>query len=246
MKRRSAISVSVLVLSSVGLPACGERSGSVPDVPAEELSAQVAELDGIHEIMRPLWHDAYPARDFEAIRDMAPKFEEKLVALDAVELPGILRDKQEEWDAGKQRIMEAYAGLLAAVESGNEEEMLGLTETFHMVYEGLVRVIRPVVPELETFHQHLYGLYHYYGPGYDLEKIRTAAAGLAESIGPLETAELPSRVADRQGQFSDAVSTLAREVSALQESLEDPDRTTVEAAIEAVHSAYTIVEQVFD
>jgi hypothetical protein len=135
---------------------------------------------------------------------------------------------------------------MAAVESGNEEEMLGLTEAFHMTYEGLVRVIRPVVPELEVFHQHLYGLYHYYGPGYDLEKIRTAAAGLAESVGPLQAAELPTRVAGRQGQFLDAVSSLAREVTNLQAALEDPNRASVEGAIEGVHSAYSIVEQVFN
>lgn len=246
MTRRSGITVAALALVTLGLSACGQRSGSVPEVPAEELSAQLAELDGIHEIMRPLWHDAFPARDFDAIREMAPQFEEKLVALDAVQLPGILRDKQEGWDAGKQRLMETYRGFMAAVESGNEEEMLGLTETFHMTYEGLVRVIRPVVPELEVFHQHLYGLYHYYGPGYDLEKIRIATADLAESVGPLQAAELPARVADRQAQFLDAVSSLAREVTTLQDALVDPNRATVEGAIEAVHTAYTIVEQVFN
>jgi hypothetical protein len=84
MTRRSGITVAALALVTLGLSACGQRSGSVPEVPAEELSAQVAELDGIHEIMRPLWHDAFPARDFDAIREMAPQFEEKLVALDAV------------------------------------------------------------------------------------------------------------------------------------------------------------------
>ena len=46
-----------------------------------------------------------------------------------------------------------------------------------MIYEGLVRIIRPPLPELEAVHQHLYGLYHYYGPGYDLEKIRERSHG---------------------------------------------------------------------
>jgi len=228
------------------LQACGgDRPGSVPEVPEAELTAQVAELEAIHEVMQPVWHDAFPARDFDAMREAVPEFETRLAALDAVRLPGILQDKQARWDEQKQLLMSSFEGLKEAAEAEDEDRILAYTEAFHMNYEGMVRIIRPVVPELEAFHQHLYGVYHYYGPGYDLEKIQRAADAMAEAIGPLHAAQLPARLAEHQEHFQAAVANLGEKVTALQAVLENPGRADVEAAIEAVHAAYEGVEGIF-
>ena len=103
-----------------------------------------------------------------------------------------------------------------------------------------------MVPELETFHQHLYGLYHYYGPGYDLEKIQRAADAMAADVPPLQAAQLPSRLEDRQKTFEASVAELGNQVAALLLVLQDPSREEVDAAIEAVHDAYEAVEGIFD
>jgi len=241
-KRVYILTITILLL----LAACTEQSGSVPEVPASELTADVPELDAVHDIMRPLWHDAFPAQDFAAIQEMVPQFEPLLAALDAVDLPGIMREKQAGWDEGKQRLMESFDGLTEAANTGNEAEMLTFAEAFHGNYEGLVRIIRPVVPELEAFHQHLYGLYHYYGPGYDLERIRQAAQEMAAAIPPLQGAQIPDRLSDHQAHFEMVVEALGESVGALMASLQDPLKAEVEAAIETVHDAYGEVEAIFD
>ena len=232
--------------STLLVSACKEESGSVPEVPASELAAEVQELDAIHEIMVPLWHEAFPAQDFAAIQAAVPEFEAGLTALSEAELPGILQDKQAEWDSQKQLLMETYDGLKAAVDAGDQDQMLAYTEAFHMNYEGMVRIVRPVSPELATFHQHLYGLYHYYGPGYDLEKIGSAATEMAAAIAPLQAVELPARLADHQSHYEMVVTELGEAVGSLISALDDPDRATVEAAIEAVHAAYSEVEGIYD
>jgi len=242
----SRVSLSALAGLLLLLPACGdERPGSVPEVPEAEVTARVAELEAVHEVMHPVWHEAFPARDFAAIREAVPEFEARLAALDAVQLPGILQDKRVRWNEQKQNLMTAFKELKDAAEAEDEDRMLAYTEAFHMHYEGMVRIIRPVVPELEVFHQHLYGLYHYYGPGYDLEKIRGAADAMAEAIPPLHAAQLPARLAEHQAHFESAVATLGERVAALQAALVDPSRASVEAAIEAVHAAYEGVEGIF-
>jgi hypothetical protein len=228
------------------LPACGEKSGSVPEVPAAELAADVPELDAVHEFMSPLWHDAFPAQDYEAIAAAVPQFEASLAALEAAKLPGILQDKQIQWDAQKQLLMEGYEGLKTAVAAGDQDQILAYTEVFHMNYEGLVRIVRPVLPELETFHQHLYGLYHYYGPGYDLEKIRAAATSMAAAIPPLQAAQLPADLASHQAHFEMVVTQLGEAVGALIATLDSPSKADVDAAIDAVHVAYEEVEGIFD
>lgn len=225
--------------------ACAEQSGSVPEVPVEEITAEVAQLDAVHDIMAPMWHEAFPARDFAAIQAAVPEFEPLLQELDAVTLPGILQDKQGDWDERKARLLQSFQDLKAAAAAGNEEGMLGSAEAFHMSYEGMVRVIRPVVPELDLFHQKLYGVYHYYGPGYDLVKIQDGADQMAETIPALQGATLPARLEEKQAEFEMKVSELSDQVAGLLMVLEDPDREEIEGAIEAVHAAYQAVEDIF-
>jgi soluble cytochrome b562 len=238
------LSVALVSAASV-LSACGDKPGSVPEVPAEELTASVPELTAVHEFMEPLWHEAFPAKDFGRIQELVPEFEPALAALEAVELPGILQDKVEAWNQGKVSLANTFEELKAAAEAGNEEEMLGYAEAFHMSYEGLVRIISPPLPELEAVHQHLYGLYHYYGPGYDVEKIRDAATKMAAAIPALQAAELPARLSDHQAHFEMAVTDLGETIGSLMATLDDPSKEAVTASIEAVHAAYSEIEGIF-
>jgi hypothetical protein len=246
MPKRVLLTVPTLTMALLILPACQEESGSVPEVSEAELTAEVPALDAVHEFMAPLWHEAFPAQDYDAIAAAVPDFEPRLAALDEADLPGILQDKQSRWDAQKQLLMETFTGLKTAVDAGNQAEMLAFTEAFHMNYEGMVRIIRPVLPEVAAFHQHLYGLYHYYGPGYDLEKIQGAATDMEAAIPALQAAELSSRLAEKQEHFETAVTGLGAAVGSLITTLNDPNRADVESAINAVHSAYEELEGIFN
>jgi len=239
--------VSILIFG--GLPfltSCQEEYGSVPEVPAEEITPTVQELDAIHDVMAPLWHDAFPAQDFEAIQASVLEFEPRLEALALATLPGILQEKEDAWRESLPRLMEAFQNLKSAASEGDEAGMLGSAETFHMSYEAMVRIIRPVVPELDVFHQHLYGLHHYYGPAYDLDKIIKAANDLGEAVPPLIAARLPERLAHRQAEFDAAVEELGGKVAILIMALEDPERDAVLAAIDGVHTTYEATEAIFD
>jgi hypothetical protein len=98
---------------------------------------------------------------------------------------------------------------------------------------------------MDAFHQHLYSLYHHYGPGYDLEKIGTTARNMAAAIPPLQGVELPSRLADHQEHYQMVVTELGEAVGALIATLENPSRDKVGAAIEAVHTVYAEMEGIY-
>lgn len=226
--------------------ACAEEYGSVPEVPVEEITPSVAELDAVHEVMEPMWHQAFPAKDFTAIQASVPEFEPLLLALEGAALPGILQDKEPQWEESMGRLLEAFQGLKTAAADGDEDGMLGFAEAFHMNYEGMVRIIRPVVPELDAFHRHLYGVHHYYGPVYDLDKIIQEANDMAAAIPPLEAAKLPARLTERQAEFDAAVAELGGKLAVLLMALENPDRDEVIAAIDGVHTAYLATDAIFD
>lgn len=223
-------------------PACDDHSHATE----AELAASVPELSDLHEVVYPLWHTAYPNKDYAMIKELLPEARELTDKLDKAKLPGILRDKQEAWDKGKLELQHSLQSLDEAVKSNNEEEMLKQTELFHANYEKLVRTIRPLTKELDAFHQELYKLYHYYGPQYDLPQIQASAAAMGSKVEALKTSKLPKRLADKQADFDAAVVELGGAVNALVETAKTDNKEKVMAAVETVHSGYVKIEHMFD
>ena len=233
-----------------GIGARAQASGEPPapagEISKDETTAKVPELDDLHEVIYQLWHEAYPEKNYQMIKDLLPQADDLTAKLDAAALPGILRDKQKQWDEGKVKLKDTLAALHKAAEANDEEAMLKQTEAYHAAYEGLVRTIRPVVPELDAFHQELYKLYHYHAPKYDLAAIRVQAKAMQERVPPLAAAKLPKRVADRQEAFDAAVKTLSSAVDDLVKTADKDDKDAVLAAVETVHMAYLKTEKIFD
>jgi len=227
-------------------PAQAQEEGAAKKEATEaELTASVPALDDLHEVIFELWHDAWPEKNTDLIKSLLPDADEKTAALDEAALPGILRDKQAAWDEGKAKLKAALKRLHEAAEADDAKAMLDETEAFHAAFEGLIRIVRPAVPELDAFHQELYKLYHYYVPEYDLENIRTAAAAMKEKVPPLAKAKLPKRVADKQEAFDKAVKQLGASVDKLNEIVKTDDKKKVLDAVEKVHDDYQTVEHIF-
>jgi hypothetical protein len=240
------ITVCFLTLAWVHSPAQAQEGTAKKEATQEELSAAVPELNQLHDVIYELWHDAFPNKDTDLIKSLLPEADAKTAELDEATLPGILRDKQVAWEDGMVKLKFALKRLHDAADADDAQAMLDATEAFHSAFEGLVRTIRPVIPELDAFHQELYKLYHYYMPEYELEKIRSAAAAMQEKVPPLAKAKLPKRLAKRQEDFEKAVKELGASVDELNEIVKKDDKDKILAAVEKAHSAYQKVEHVFD
>lgn len=223
-----------------------DKNAATTEMSEAEIQASVPELSALHEVIYPLWHSAYPEKNYALIKELLPKADTLVAALDAAALPGILREKQQEWTDKKASLKETLAKLHAAADANNEAEMLAQTEAFHAGYEQLVRAIRPVVPALESFHQEMYKLYHYYAPAYDLAKIREAAAAMQAKIAPLKETALPERLAGKQAEYQLAVQELETAVGEFVETAKKDSKEEIQAAVEKVHAAYQKTEKLFD
>jgi len=236
----------LFVSPCIGENTLQEQQKARPDVTQEELKANVPELMDLHEVVYPLWHSAFPEKDYELIKELLPQAESLTAKLDAAKLPGILRDKQEAWDQGKEFLQSALDKLKRAVETNNKEEMLKQVEVFHSGFERLVRTIRPVVSELEAFHQELYKLYHYNVPNYDLEKIQADVKAMQEKLPPLKQVQLPGRLSPKQSEFNNCVQELEEAVSALAEAVKTRKKKMILKSVEKVHSTYQKTQHIFD
>ena len=243
--------LSLLLITSFFFFSCQKAEEvQVEDTPAEisqeETTASVPALSDLHEVVYPLWHSAFPEKDYALIKELLPQMDSLTEKLDQAELPGILRDKKEQWDEGKVTLKTTLDNLQKAVEADNNEDMLSQVEAFHSAYERLVRTIRPVVPELEAFHQDLYKLYHYHLPNYELELIRDDVADMMEKVIPLKAASLSTRLASRQEDFLAAVDNLEAELNKLAEAVKTSKKQEITDAVERVHTAYQNTEKIFN
>jgi hypothetical protein len=234
------------------LAACAEKEqtkedATVAETAADETRSEVPELWEFHEVIYQIWHQAWPEKDTKMLTELIPDIEEGFAKLSDAELPGILRDKQDDWSKGIESMAKIIANYKEAAAAGQEEALLKAAEDLHTQFENLVRLIRPVMKEIDQFHQELYMLYHYYLPDYDLQKIRTSTAELIKRMEPVNAATLPARLSNKQEAFDQAKKSLLEALLQLQEvSKGDPERAVVEKSIEKVHDQYQALIAVFE
>lgn len=211
-----------------------------------DVEARVPALSSFHEVIYPLWHDAWPSKDVDALVALAPKVNAGVEAIAKAELPGILRDKKTTWDAAVTRLTAIAGEYTAASQKKDGPALLAAAENLHSQFERMVRIIRPVLKELEAFHGTLYVLYHRQLDPFALEAVSQSVRTLQEKMGPLTAAALPERLKAREAAFAAARAQLATAVDAAVALLEGKDEKAIRAAVDRLHTKYQELEKVFD
>lgn len=208
----------------------------------EETNTKIQELADFHEIIYPIWHTAYPAKDYDALRSYVDEVNEKAEKIYNVKLPGILREKEEKWKKGVEELKYAVEKYNEAVSSGDDESLLNAAEELHSKYENLVRIIRPVIKELDEFHKILYVIYHKYYPDKKYEEIRKQCNALRETSSKLLSAKLPKRLESQKEKFDELTNNLIKSVDELCKA-KDKD---MDKAVEKMHSNYAAIQDLFE
>jgi len=212
-----------------------------------ETDSSVPALYDFHEIIYPIWHTAYPEKNYSMLKEMVTEVNTGAEKIYSAELPGILRDKQKEWEDGVVKFKSSVEMYNKAMAGSNEEEMLKAAEELHSDFEMLVRIIRPVTKEVDEFHKVLYMIYHHYWPDRDMIQFKDAVDNLDELASELNKCVLPKWAADKSGAFMEQSQKLyesTQNLKALKDS--DADNSEIDKAIENVHSNYVSLEGLFD
>jgi hypothetical protein len=212
-----------------------------------ETSSDVPELWEFHDVIYQIWHEAWPEKNTVMLKDLIPEIEAGFSKLEKASLPGILRDKQEAWSKGIKTMAENIERYKKAAVSEQKEALLSAAEDLHSQFEKLVGLVRPVMKEIDNFHQELYMLYHYYMPDYDLQKIRVSSAELLVRMEPIEKAKLPNRLKDKEADYEESKVALKEALIDLQQTIkENPQKEQVIQAIERVHDKYQLLIGIFE
>ena len=212
----------------------------------EETESRVEELEAFHEIIYPIWHTAYPEKDYAALREYVSEINRLAENLFAAQLPGILRDKKTRWDEGLEDMKQAVEDYNKAAAGKDDQALLDAAEALHARFEMMVRIIRPVLKEVDEFHKVLYIVYHRYLPEKKFDEIRAVSSDLIQKAEAITGAVLPKRLEEKAGAFSGAAKDLWEASQKLKETCLTEDADAIQKAVEFLHAKYQNLEKIFD
>jgi len=213
---------------------------------SDETKSEVPELTAFHEVIYPIWHAAYPEKDYKALRSYVPQINELAAKIYSAKLPGILREKEAKWKEGVAQLKKSVDDYNAAAAGKDDQALLNAAEALHSKYEALVRALSPVLKEMDAFHQALYVVYHKYLPDKEYDKIRAAGADLLTKAEAIAKATLPKRLEAKTELFKRAAGELLEAVKELDAANQAHDHDGMEKGIDKVHAKYQALEKLFD
>lgn len=211
-----------------------------------EVTSTVKELSEFHTVIYKLWHTAWPKKDIKMLNELLPEVENGAKNVISAKLPGILREKKEKWEAGVAELSKRVDEYKSASAQKDSVKLLSAAENLHSGYEALVRIIRPVLKEVDSFHQELYMLYHYYSPESNIEKINASAKILKEKGATLKDAKLPERLISKKDKYESFVAQLNEAVIKLNSDVAGKKIDTIKKSVNNVHDKYQKLERLFE
>lgn len=212
-----------------------------------EIKSEVKELTEFHDVIYQIWHTAWPEKNVEMLKSLLPDVENGFAKIKSASLPGILRDKSVKWNEGIEKLSQRVDEYKKACESNNQQQLLNAAEKLHSEYESLVRVVKPMVKEMDAFHQDLYLIYHYYMPNSEIDKIKALLESLNTKAEALTKVKLSKKLESKQENFLKAAEDLKLSVSELAKAINNKsDKKTIDKAVDKMHSKYEQLEKIFD
>jgi hypothetical protein len=237
--------ISLLLLGGVFYTS---ESYSQTKVDPSEITSTVPELSNFHDIIYPMWHDAYPAKDFAALKGFVPKIKSYMEAINKAKLPGILREKETAWKIQLNDLNSSAQNYYSAASGSDNNALLTATEKLHTSYEKMARVLRPALKELDDFHQTLYIIYHKLLPDGKYGEISAMTGTLitkAEAIKNYPQDKLKTRLGENAGKYDGLAKKLYTSTQLLAEALKGNDTNKKKESVESMHSAYEQLDSLF-
>ncbi|MEW5844108.1 MAG: hypothetical protein AB1775_12680 [Bacteroidota bacterium] len=232
---------SLMLLFVLALPVWGQQNKN------HEVSSDVKELTAYHDVIYPIWHTGWPQKDIKFLSSLVGDVEQGYKKIEKAVLPGILREKKAKWEDGIKKLGVCVDMYKVAASKNDSVSLLNAVEKLHSQYEAMVRLIRPVLKEVEEFHQVLYMVYHYYVPKDEFEKTKEAAAKLKVRAEAIDKAKLPERLKSKEESFNKIRIDLTAAVDKLNQVVKaGNNKKAVDQAVDGVHAKYQELEKIFD
>lgn len=198
-------------------------------------------MDEFHQVLATLWHQTFPEKDFQTIREKAPLLQEKLMRLAQVKLPTYLEWDKEKLDSflsKRQYLIVSVDHVVRAAADTVDSSLASAFVEMHWAYEELEKVFAVPIEELDNFHETLYFLWHKALPQKDYEAIRKTTPVLKTEVDSLMKASLSRNFPIKKEEFEKKRALLKDAVYQLAEVCEKASDEKIEEALSLVHDRF--------
>ncbi len=222
------------------------NSNAQHSIDSTEITSNVPELSEFHDVIYVIWHEAYPTKDIAALKGMVDKIKPYIEKINNAKLPGIMQDKNAKWQEGLKVLNASAENYYKTAEGADDQAMLDAAEKLHADFEMMVRVLRPVNKEVDSYHKDLYVIFHKFYPSKDYKSIEGLIDGMITKAEACITSKLPKRLEAKTDDYQKLTKELVDKTVALKDALKTNDGTVIDKAIDDMHSKYQDVEKLFD
>jgi hypothetical protein len=212
----------------------------------QDTSTSVPELTSFHDVIMPMWHTAYPAKDYAALRKIAGDVDAGVAKIAKAKLPGILHEKEAAWAKGLTDLKGAAAAYVKAAAGKDDQALLAAAEKLHTLYEAQGQIIRPAVPEMNDFHQVLYVVQHTYVPEKKWAEVCKVSGDLQTKAEAIAKAALPRRVESKAEPFKKETAQLVSDAKVLAAACKANQAASIEKATTTLHARYEALTKIFE
>jgi hypothetical protein len=217
------------------------------DVMDTTIDSSIPELLALHDVIYPMWNEAYPNKDFKMFNHLLPLVHTSVEKIYSVQLPPLYSEKQGQWKNGVEALRNAEIKYNHAIEENDEDKLLEAAGELHTNYEYLVRIVTPVTKEIGEFHKMLFKIYNQYLPNDDYDRLNKAIDDLVPLADKLMNSSLPGWASDKKDDFTlyaDELYLSTLDLRSLKNSNADLDK--IGNGIERVHTNYQKLESLFE
>ena len=134
----------LLMLFVGGTALAGEVQRDESACPAHQAAEQGHNVfDVFHGIMAPAWHNAWPAKDYEALLEVGPKFKEVFADVAAMKPEFKSPTKAARFEEKRNEFGKIVAEYAAAAEAGNKDKVYELMPSLHEAFEETAACLVP-------------------------------------------------------------------------------------------------------
>jgi NADH dehydrogenase/NADH:ubiquinone oxidoreductase subunit G len=98
------------------------------------------ELDDFHAVLYMLYHHYLPDKDMQKIRSSAIELKQAMMALNAVQLPERLKQREPEFQEARNKLSRSVDDLAASLQTKAEPKIQAAVNELHSNYQALERV----------------------------------------------------------------------------------------------------------
>lgn len=216
------------------------------DIDSTEIQWTVPELFDFHEVIYQIWHEAYPLKDVDKLKSLIPEIRTHIDKINNAKLPGIVQDKKEKWEEGLKKLNNSAEEYYRAAEGSDNNALLDAAEKLHADFEMMVRIIKPIMKEVDDYHKVLYIIYHKIIPYEKFSELEPLIDELIIRAEAIPNGKLSKRIEGKKDEFFSVVNELIEATKAVKEVLKTNNQEKIKSAVEVMHTKYQKLENLFN